>query len=92
MLQKNIVPYFSDAAKSSTSQYSVESTVTSRVANVLCFFLSCLAYSSHICADLFPHRNNEDAWHACKLFIYLEVYVFTSITQQKLLKYQLYVG
>jgi hypothetical protein len=30
---KNIVAYFSDAAKSTTSQYSVESTVTSRIAN-----------------------------------------------------------
>ena len=30
--------YFSDAAKSSTSQYPVESTVTSMVAYVLCFF------------------------------------------------------
>jgi hypothetical protein len=39
---KTIVPCFSDAAKSSTSQYSVESTVTSRVANVLCFFYNVL--------------------------------------------------
>jgi hypothetical protein len=38
VLQENIVSYFSDAAKSSTLQYSVESTVTSRVAYVLCFF------------------------------------------------------
>ena len=38
MLQKNIVPYFSDVAKSSTSQYSVESTMTSRVAYVSRFF------------------------------------------------------
>jgi len=57
--------------KSSTSQYSVESTVTSTVAYVM-FFLSYLAYSFRINTDLFPLPNNEGSWHACKL-VYLSV-------------------
>ena len=75
MLQKkNIVPYFSDSAKSTTSQYSVESTMTSRVPYVLCFFYRVLLiFFFHIIANLFPHTNNEDSWHACKLFIYQSV-------------------
>ena len=43
-----------------------------------CVFFSIVTYSFHICADLFPHPNNEDA---CKLCIYFYICLLMSIYQ-----------